>query len=111
MRTPRYIGDVMDEKLDIILERTEQMAADLTALTQKVEQNTSLATSTKALVDGLRQQIVDLKSGADPETQKKVDELVAQLDAANKTEGGLAEAIVANTPAAEIPVEKTGAPA
>jgi hypothetical protein len=91
---------LLNRILDVLLILTRQgveMAIDLANLEAQVARNTSVDESVKTLVAGLAAQIAELKAGADPATQAKIDALVATLTADNDA---LAAAVVANTPQA-----------
>ncbi len=75
-----------------IIERLEQMSAELDALTAQVKANSDLLDSATTLINGIADRIT--AAGVDPVKLKALtDELKAKDDA-------LAAAITANTPAA-----------
>lgn len=83
--------------LETLIEKVDNMATDLTALQAEVARNTTIASSVKTLVEGLRQQITDLGNATtDPVTAEALAAMAAQLAADNKIE----EDVIANTPAA-----------
>ena len=87
-RTERGLGAIQDQ-----LTRMEKtMSQELDSLTVQVTRNTDVEASAVVLLKGLAQQIADLKT--DPvKLQALSDNLKTSADA-------LAEAVVANTPAA-----------
>ena len=87
-RTERGLGAIQDQ-----LTRMEKtMSQELDSLTVQVTRNTDVEASAVVLLKGLAQQIADLKT--DPvKLQALSDSLKTSADA-------LAEAVVANTPAA-----------
>lgn len=71
------------------------MASDLTALQAQVAQNTTIEESAVTLINGLAQQIADLKN--DPAA------LQALADSLNGSATDLSNAITANTPPPPAP--------
>lgn len=83
------------------LGRMETRMATLDTLATDLSQNTSAVQSAVTLLGTLAQEIRDLKTPTtDPATAAKIDALDAQLTANTKL---LADAVAANTPAAEPP--------
>lgn len=68
-----------------------KVMADLTRITEEVEENTTVVASAVALIKGLRDEIA--AAGTDPQ---KLADLVNKLDTQNRD---LADAVAANTPA------------
>lgn len=87
--------DVIDARIQQLHQTTEEAMADLTRITTEVEENGSVIDSAVVLLGSLSQQIRDLST--DPAA---LEALADSLDA-NSTR--LAEAVVANTPAAPTP--------
>ena len=91
---------LLNRILDVLLILTRQgveMAIDLSRLEAEVERNATVDGSIKALVDLLVAQVAELRAGADPAMQAKIDALVAKLTADTDS---LAEKVTANTPQA-----------
>jgi peptidoglycan hydrolase CwlO-like protein len=80
------------QKLQILQETLNTMAADLTALTAQVAQNTSVVNSALTLIQGLAAEITAAQG--DPAALAAI---VSQL---NSSDTALAVAVAANTPAA-----------
>lgn len=77
--------------LQLLVKKGKEIVADLTELQQQVQENTQVEASAITLLNGLAQQIADLKD--DPQAlQALSDQLKSSGDA-------LAAAIAANTPA------------
>lgn len=87
-----HILDRIDKKLNRIITNQGEVMADLSALQSEVSENGDAVASAVSLLGSLSQAIKD--AGTDPEA---LAELTAQLDA---NTNALAEAVVANTPAA-----------
>lgn len=91
-----YLHNVPDaslvEALSQLTKGVKKMATDLTALTAEVARNTEVDQSAIALLNGLAQQIEDLKT--DPVA------LQALADKMRGSSDELAAAVQANTPAA-----------
>jgi hypothetical protein len=73
------------------------MAIDLTAVTAEVAKNTSVTGSVVTLLQQLTAMIQAIPPSTDPVTQAALDQLVATLTGNDQT---VADAVVANTPAA-----------
>ena len=87
----------IEQKLDISLSQERKMALDLTALTAEVAHNKDVGDSVVALLKQLHDLIVAIPPSTDPTTQAALDELAASLKA---HDDAIADAVVANTPAA-----------
>lgn len=100
--------DQIGRKVDAISRETRQTGTlddKLDELSASVEAETETDASVIALLTGLTQQIVDLRNelsnaGATPEQLAKLDALIA---ANNAKRAELADAVLANTPAAPTP--------
>ena len=83
-------------KLDLILERLNKMAIDLTALTAAVAQDTSVEQSAITLLQALTAEVTAISAGStDPATQTALNALVTQV---NTNVTNLGAAVAANTP-------------
>jgi hypothetical protein len=91
------IEQKLDQLLTLSQQETSKMAIDLTALTAEVANNTSVDASIVQLVQNLAAQIAAIPPSTDPTTQAALDALTATL---KTNDGGIAAAVVKNTPAA-----------
>lgn len=82
----------IEQALIVILERTKTMALDFFRLEAEIAENNDAIASAVALIQAVAQEIRDNAAN-----QAKVAELADRLDAQSKV---LADAVVANTPAA-----------
>lgn len=73
------------------------MAVDFTALQTEVAAQTTVIGSVTALLKQLHDQLAAIPPSTDPATQAAIDSIKASIAANDKT---LADAVVANTPAA-----------
>jgi hypothetical protein len=80
-----------------ITKQEAQMAIDLTAVTAEVAKNTSVTGSVVTLLQQLTAMIQAIPPSTDPVTQAALDQLVTTLTGNDQT---VADAVVANTPAA-----------
>jgi hypothetical protein len=85
------------DKLDLILERLQQMSVDITALTAAVTQDTSVEQSAITLLQALTAEITTISNNSgDAATQTALNALVTQV---NTNVTNLGAAVAANTPA------------
>jgi len=88
---------VMLRMLKSIIKQEGQMAVDLTALTDEVAKNTTVTGSVIELLQQLTALIQAIRASNDPVTQAALDALKATL---STNDQNVADAVVANTPAA-----------
>ena len=89
---PPWVADLHD-KLDLILERQDQIMATFDDLKAAVARNSAVDSSVVTLLQGISQQLKDAQAANDPAA---IQSVIDQLDANTKT---LSDAVTANTPA------------
>jgi hypothetical protein len=83
---------LINVKIDLVLRKEFEMAADLSTLTTQVQANTDVEASAIVLINGIAAQLAAAKN--DPVAVQ------ALVDKLNTSAGALAAAVTANTPAA-----------
>ena len=73
--------DRIEWKLDRLMRGARTMADDFSAMEAAIAEQTTVAKSVETLLDELVQMIDDLKVGASPSQQAKIDELTAGITA------------------------------
>lgn len=93
--------------LQRILNEESDMAVDVSKLTAEVQNNSTVTGSVIALLQQLTTMINNIPPTTDKATQDAIDQLAATLSANDQT---IADAVVANTPAAQGGPTQTSAP-
>ena len=86
--------DVIEDKVDLILDRSEKQMSQMDDLKAAVARETTVVQSGITLLQGVSQQLKDALAANDPQA---ITDVIAQLDASAQA---MADAIAANTPAA-----------
>lgn len=86
--------EVLQDKMDLILQNQETTMATMDDLKASVARNTAVDTSIVTLLQGISQQLKDAQAQNDPAA---IQAVIDQLDANTKT---LSDAVTANTPSA-----------
>ncbi len=90
-----------DDELTKLIKEIHQMALDLTALTQAVNDEKTVEQSAITLLNGLTKSIADLVAASGNTVDPAA--LQAIVDQVNADKQALADAVAANTPAAPTP--------